>query len=170
MSNWFCHGGGLNEQVSICKDNNFRKLKHINTLLEKLDKVDNSKHGILPLKFIVTDMETMKSAAWLKENMTEIKATLAAIPDPFINSSFTPHVIEVIRELCVCLVELDVIYMCETTLEPLHKEDPDGSDFAYRNPLYLKWRPERPSADSMAAFVSYGRRCQDVRRDSTGSP
>jgi hypothetical protein len=135
--------------------------------------VDNSQHDdIEELKFIVTGMETMKSAAWLKENMTEIKATLADIQDPFTDDHFTPYVLEVIRELCVCLVELDVIHTCETTLEPLHKEDPedpDGSDFAFRNPLYLKWRPEGPSADA-PAFVSYGRRRQDVRRESTSSP
>ncbi len=73
---------------------------------------------MLKLKFVVADLATMTSSAWLKDNMPAIKASLALMPDPRKpRRGFIPFIASQAHELCVCLVELSMLLMCEDVLE-----------------------------------------------------
>jgi hypothetical protein len=110
------HGGGLNEHISGCKQRNIKKLEIV--VQDLLDiGVNESQMPTIKLEFVVSDIATMTSDGWLKDNMPAIKANLATIPDSRKTGTFKPYICVRVRELCECLVELSVLRMCEDTLE-----------------------------------------------------
>ena len=121
------HGGGLNEHISCCKAKNSKKLAANVLYLLACDINDpasgdmfvESYANMLKLKFVVADIPTMTSGAWLKDNMPAIMASLALMPDPCKASErfVLPYIVVQARELCECLVELSVLRMCEAMLE-----------------------------------------------------
>ena len=134
------HGGGFNEHISVCKEKNLKKMAIIVPFLLQHDINDPSCGKIfvehfkqmLKLKFVVVDLATMTSEAWLKDNMPAIKASLALMPDPRKHfRGFIPLIVTQARELCVCLVELNMLLICEDVLE-----SPVDKPGSYRNNVH----------------------------------
>jgi hypothetical protein len=129
-----CHGGGLYEHVSICKEKNEKKLDKIIDVIQQmcgssgLESFEVEMYGVKWLNFVVTDLNTMKTPAWMNENMGAVKVALDLMPDPLKVKYSIPLEMEVARELCACLIELEVMKMCTTKLELLCVEKPEARE------------------------------------------